>query len=218
MSARLRAANATVVGLPGRVVVAALCASTVGVPAAHPVHGVALDRSARAAGATGQTDAVLSAFHARYQLDAGGAVRSLEIFTPFRLAVLEAQRRAAERGTVPSLGRLQRTIAAPDDQLTVRAVVTLHPLHTYVRPPAYTIVLVDGSQRRPADLTQRVALGPRGLPIPSVATGGEVSMAAVEIEATFSDVPRDERDAMLVAVFDPNGQPILIHALPPGLR
>ena len=166
---------------------------------------------------TRECASLISDFHAQYQLEPGGAVRSLEVITPFRLAVLETERRAANGQPSPTVDDLQ-TAFSHANQLMIRAVVALDPRHTHSTLPGYSIVMLRDEDRIASVGVARTARAPNGVEIPPAAVGGDVSMTSVEVEAHFAGVSLGQPGCCGVAVIDPDGTLLLIRQIPVGLR
>jgi hypothetical protein len=157
-------------------------------------------------------------FHAQYQLEPGGAVRSLEILTPLRRAVLETERRAATGQPLPTLEDLQAVFPSDANNLVIRAVVALDPRHRYVTVPDHSILLLRDGERIAPVAVARTVYGPSGATVPPTAVGGGVSIASIEVEAHFQDVSLGSRGCCRLAVIDPAGTALLIRSIPSGLR
>lgn len=118
-------------------------------------------------------------FHAPYRLAVAKApVDDIEVITPFRRIVLDAQA-AAEIGN-RSYGQrnaIEALDAAPD-VLEFDVDLTFHPLNTYIGVPDYRVALVPpgGSAPRlePQSLDRIPRYGPRvaGMPLPHPKPGG----------------------------------------------
>jgi hypothetical protein len=178
-----------------------------------PFHELAREALAVA----GQPPPVLQRFHTQYVLDPGGGVDRLEAITAFRGAVLEAQR-SRDGGAPLDVETLAWLLAARAGTLRIIAVVDLDPLHSYVRTPSHSVVLLtDGGLIGPAALA-RTALGPRRTVIPPSAVGGGVSVSYVEVEADFRNVRLGEDGCCRAAVLNPAGRTLAVEYLPDSLR
>jgi hypothetical protein len=179
-----------------------------------------LDRTAllHARDITRESASLISDFHAQYQLEPGAAVRSLEVITPFRLAVLETERRRANGQPSPTVDDLQTAFPSHANQLMIRAVVALDPRHTYQAVPEYSIVLLRDDDRIAPVGVARTARAPNGVEIPPAAVGGMVSVTSVEVEAHFAGISLEQPGCCRAAVIDPDGTRLLIRQIPAGLR
>jgi hypothetical protein len=179
-----------------------------------------LDRAAllHARDITRESASLISEFHAQYQLEPGGAVRSIEVITPFRLAVLETERRTANGQASPTVDDPQTAFPSHANQLMIRAVVALDPRHTYRMLPGYSVVLLRDEDRIVPVGVARTAHASNGVEIPPAAVGSDVSMSSVEVEAHFAGISLGKQGCCRVAVIDPDGTRLLIRQIPAGLR
>lgn len=207
---------------PGEFMVCFVCRSAACIVVLFTLNGAlaAQNRAAllQALETARQSPTALTRFHARYELQGGGAVESIAIVTPFRRAVLEAQRSTVTGKPLPTIDKLSEMVARHAAALDVRAVVKLEPLHTYLQPPDYSVVLLAGENRMLPAAVERTALGPRGLSIPATAVGEGVSMVSVKVEARFVDASVEEPGCCRVVIIDPDGDQLLTRTIPSDLR
>jgi hypothetical protein len=111
-------------------------------------------------------------FHAPYRLVVNGApVDFIEVITPFRRLVLEAESRALIGDR--SFGQRQALewLGSGPPTLEVMVEMTFHPLHTFVGVPAYGLALVarGGPAVQPRSIDRLPRHGPRveGAPRPT---------------------------------------------------
>ena len=163
------------------------------------------------------SDARLGEFHARYVLEGSGPVRSVEIITPFRRAVMLAHRREAGTGPMPTIDELRALVEQQGAGLLVRTIISLDPRHTYVRTPDYSVALVRRTERIQPSVIERHALGPRGTVVPSLAIGGEAAMTGVQIDARFQRISISDPGCCRIVVADPDDETMLVRTVPNNL-
>lgn len=110
-------------------------------------------------------------FHAPYRVDVARApVDFIELITPFRRIVLEAQARAQAGDRTFGQRQAIDLLAAGPPVLTVIVELTFHPQHTFVGVPAYGVALVGRGAPpvQPRSIDRIPRHGPRveGAPLP----------------------------------------------------
>jgi hypothetical protein len=155
----------------------------VSVLAAAP-RAVQLELDARAiqeAIAIGQSriDGERARFHAPYRLTVATApVDDIEVITPFRRIVLDAQGEAEIGNRTYGQRNALEALAAAPDVLEFDIELTFHPLNTYIGVPDYQVALLPpgGSAPRlePQTIDRVPRYGPRvaGIPLPHPRPGG----------------------------------------------
>ena len=169
----------------------------------------------------GQTtsDSARASFHAPYHVDVGAApVDDIEIVTPFRRIVLDAesQARAGNRG---SYGQRAALATLGDDPSRVDIVVelTFSPLNNYVGVPDFVVTLVPQSgEPIPSRTIERLSrfgpkLGGSTLAYPYT-TGtpqvrGKEPLAGGMIIATFDGKALESNGVYVVMVTGRQGEP-----------
>jgi hypothetical protein len=133
-------------------------------------------------------------FHAPYRLAVNRApVDYLEVVTPFRRIVLEAESRAQTGDRSFGQRHAREILAATPPTLEVFVELTFHPLHTFVGVPDYAIALVEAGlpRIRPRETARIPRHGPRldGTPLPGpntlVLPGSDQPMIGGTIVARF---------------------------------
>ena len=114
------------------------------------------------------------AFHVPYRLPVNAApVDYIDVVTPFRRIVIEAQTRQASGQGLMSQRDALAIAAQSGDIVEVYVELTFHPLNTFVGVPDYAVVLrgIDGAVVTPRDIRRVPRFGPRldGTPLPSAA-------------------------------------------------
>jgi hypothetical protein len=96
-----------------------------------------------------QDDAVYAAFSKGYQLTPADPIASAEIITEFRRAVLIVREHALQGQFGFSERDLDVAMKPHLGRITFVAQISLHPLNTYQRVPAYEMYVSTGAQTAP---------------------------------------------------------------------
>ena len=118
-------------------------------------------------------------FHVPYRLTVATApVDDIEVITPFRRIVLDAEGEAEIGNRTYGQRNALEALAAAPDVLELDVELTFHPLNTYLGVPDYAVALVPpgGTTPRlePQTIDRIARYGPRvaGMPLPHPKPGG----------------------------------------------
>ena len=135
-------------------------------------------------------DADRAGFHRPYRLEVNRSpVDWVDIVTPFRRIVLEAEARTRNGARLYGQREAVETLAAAPDRVDAIVELTFHPLNTFIGVPGYDVRLVTGRDVIAARETERIPrFGPRlgvsPLPYPWIGSarvprGGEPLLGGV---------------------------------------
>jgi hypothetical protein len=145
-------------------------------------------------------------FHAPYRVVVSSApIDFVEVVTPFRRVVLEAQNRAAIGDRMFGQRQAVAALDAAPHRLDVNVELTFHPLNTYVGVPEYAVVVV-----RPQDPTPLAPLATDRIPRFGARIEGPPQPTAVPTGPVFRGGSQPLLGGTIVAQFnatrlDPNG-------------
>jgi hypothetical protein len=149
-------------------------------------------------------------FHAPYRIAVGAApVDYLEVITPFRLVVLEAESAGRSGRLSFGLREAQQAADAAAGDVTLEVELTFHPLNTLVGVPDYAVTMTTAGRTVQARLIDRIPrFGPRveGAPRATTRTPGGVlagvgqPLTGGTLVARFAAADLDPRGAYEVTV------------------
>ncbi len=130
------------------------------------------------------SDAERARFHRRYILAINDpTVEQIEIFTPFRRAVVFAEERIRQGDHLFGLRQAEPALRPWQDKLTLAVRLRFHPLNTYVMVPEFTAAIGSDPALAPLDVRRQAILGTAA---PNARQGtGQAPILGALIEADF---------------------------------
>lgn len=152
-----------------------LLAATLAAAAFEPTLSPRAIDEAIAIGLT-RVDAERARFHRPYRTEINVApVDWIDIVTPFRRVMLEAEARTRNGGRLFGQRDAYEALGTTPNRVSVVIELTFHPMNTFVGVPPYEVTLVRGSDPiAPLELERVPRFGPRvsGVPLPYPWNGG----------------------------------------------
>ena len=149
-------------------------------------------------------------FHRAYRVTIGKApVDWVEVVTPFRRIVLEAEAKAAAGDRRFGQRQAIEIVAASRHQIDIYVELSFHPLNTFVGVPEYEVTLTrtgEAITRAPLAIERIPRFGPRvsgaPLPVPTgpVVPGGSQPMLGGTVIAHFDAAGLDATSAYDVVI------------------